>query len=146
MRYLTVHDVIWINTAVTGSPQRYDFDRLENAVYSQYSYGQSQDVLAQAARMLRRLAQDQPFEQGSEITALVATMVFLRLNGYTLQVSADEVDSVLAQVAQGQKGASECIQQRAQPVPPAEDSLRHVAAQVFQQLHLPMKAALAGVH
>ncbi|NSW80457.1 MAG: type II toxin-antitoxin system death-on-curing family toxin [Chthonomonadetes bacterium] len=146
MRYLTVHDVIWINTAVTGSPQRYDFDRLENAVYSQYSYGQSQDVLAQAARMFRRLAQDKPFEQGSELTALVATMVFLRLNGYALQVSAEEVDSVLAQVAQGQMRASDLIQQRAQPAPPAEDSLRSVVAQVCQQLHLPMKAALAGVH
>ncbi|MEJ5252191.1 MAG: type II toxin-antitoxin system death-on-curing family toxin [Armatimonadota bacterium] len=146
MRYLTVHDVIWINTAVTGSPQRYDFDRLENAVYSQYSYGQSQDVLAQAARMFRRLLRDKPFEQGSELTALVATMVFLRLNGYTLQVSADEVDVVLAQVAQERMRASEFVQQRAQPAPPAEEPLRQVVAQVCQQLHLPMKAALAGVH
>lgn len=146
MRYLTVHDVIWINTAVTGSPQRYHFDRLENAVYSQYSYGQSQEVLTQAARMFRRLLQDKPFEQGNELTALVATMVFLRLNGYTLQIGADEVQSMLAQVAQGQMHAGQFVSQRAQPVAPADGTLREITAQVCQQLHLPMKAVLAGVH
>lgn len=146
MRYLTVHDVIWINTAVTGSPQRYDFDRLENAVYNQYAYGQSRDVLAQGARLLARLLRDRPFEQGSELTALVATMVFLRLNGYTLQMGADEVQSVLAQLTQGQLRAIELISQRAQPIASADDALRHVVAQVCQQLHLPMRAALAEVH
>ncbi|MGQ9487051.1 MAG: type II toxin-antitoxin system death-on-curing family toxin [Armatimonadota bacterium] len=146
MRYLTVHDVIWINTAVTGSPQRYHFDRLENAVYSQYSYGQSRDVLAQAARMFRRLLQDKPFEQGDELTALVATMVFLRLNGYTLQIGADEVQTILAQVAQGQMHTGEFVSQRAQPAAPADGTLRDITAQVCQQLHLPMKTVLAGVH
>lgn len=146
MRYLTVHDVIWINTAVTGSPQRYRFDRLENAVYSQYSYGQSRDVLRQAARMFRWLLQDKPFEQGNELTALVATMVFQRLNGYTLQVGADEVESMLAQVAQGQMHAGKFVSQRAQPAAPADGTLREITAQVCQQLHLPMKAVSAGVH
>lgn len=146
MRYLTVHDVIWINTAVTGSPQRYQFDRLENAVYSQYSYGDSRNVLTQAARMFRRLLLDQPFEQGNEWTALVATMTFLWLNGYTLRIDAEEAQRALPQLAQGQMSVREFVLQRAQPLQSAEGSLRDVVAQVCQSLHLPMKAALAGVH
>lgn len=146
MRYLTVHDVIWINTALTGSPQRYDFDRLENAVYSQYSYGDSRDVLAQGARMLRRLLQDKPFERGNEPTALVAAATFLRWNGYSLRIQPEEVASVLEQMEQGQLEAREFLQQRAQPEEAASGSLREVVAQVCQQLHLPMKATLAGVH
>ncbi|GIV15822.1 MAG: hypothetical protein KatS3mg022_1257 [Armatimonadota bacterium] len=146
MRYLTVHDVIWINTAVTGSPQRYHFDRLENAVYSQYSYVDSRNVLTQAARMFRRLLLDKPFEQGNEWTALVATMTFLQLNGYTLRIDAEEVQTVLTQLAQGQASAREFVLQRAQPLESAGGSLREVVTQICQRLHLPMKAALAGVH
>lgn len=146
MRYLTVHDVIWINTAVAGSPQRYDFNRLENAVYSQYAYGQSRDALAQGARLLARLLRDKPFAQGNELTALVAAMVFLRLNGYTLQMKVQEVQTVLAQLEQGQLRATELFRQQAQPATPEEDTLRQVVGQVFQQLHLPMRTALAGVH
>jgi death-on-curing family protein len=146
MRYLTVHDVIWINTAVTGSTQRYQFDRLENAVYSQYSYGDSRDVLTQAARMLRRLLQDKPFEQGNEWTALVATMTLLQLNGYTLRLDAEEVQTTLTQLEQGQLGVREFVFQRAQPLESTEGSLREVVAEVCRSLHLPMRAALAGVH
>lgn len=146
MRYLTVHDVIWVNTAVTGSPQSYEFDRLENAVYSQYSYGDSRNVLTQAARMFRRLLLDKPFEQGNEWTALVATMTFLRLNGYTLRIDAQEVQTILPQLAQGQLSVREFVLQRAQPLEGTESSLRAVVTQVCQSLHLPMKTALAGVH
>ncbi len=146
MRYLTVHDVIWINTAVSGSPQRYDFDRLENAVYHQYSYGQSRDVLAQAGRMFERLLKDQPFEEGNDLTALVAAVVLLRLNGYTLSLNADEVPSILSQLVQGQLQASELLQQRAQSAEPAAGTLRSVVAAVCSALHVPMKAALAEVH
>lgn len=146
MRYLTVHDVIWINTAATGSPQRYQFDRLENAVYSQYSYGDSRNVLTQAARMFRRLLLDKPFEQGNEWTALVATATFLRLNGYTLRIDAEEVQTILTQLAQGRLGVREFVLQRAQPLEEAGGTLREVVAQVCQSLRLPMKTALAGVH
>ncbi len=146
MRYLTVQDVIWINTAVTGRPQHYDFDRLENAVYSQYSYGDSRDALKQAARMFRHLLQDKPFSEGNELTALVATLAFLRLNGYALQVKPDEVHEILEQISQGQISPKEFIQQRAQPVEGETGSLRQVAAQICASLHLPMKAALAEAH
>lgn len=146
MRYLTVQDVIWINTAVTGSPQRYDFDRLENAVYSQYSYGDSRDILSQAARMFRHLLQDKPFSEGNELTALVATLALLRLNGYTLQVKPDEVRTVLEQLSQGQIIAREFILQRAQPTEGETGSLRQVATEICASLHLPMKAALAEAH
>lgn len=146
MRYLTVHDVIWMNTAVTGSPQRYDFNRLENAVYHQYSYGDSHDVLAQAGRMFHRLLKDQPFEQGNDLTALVAAAVLLRFNGYALRIAPDEVPSILSQLAQGQLDATELLRQRAEPVEPATGSLRSVAAEVCHALHLPMKAALVEAH
>ncbi|MCS6829872.1 MAG: type II toxin-antitoxin system death-on-curing family toxin [Armatimonadota bacterium] len=146
MRYLTVHDVIWINTAITGSPQRYHFDRLENAVYSQYSYGDSRNVLTQAARMFQRLVQDKPFAQGNEWTALVAAITFLRLNGYTLRLEAEEAQTALDQMLQGRVDLREFVLQRAQPQENAEGSLREIVTRICQQLHLPMKAALAGVH
>lgn len=146
MRYLTVHDVIWINTAIAGSPQRYDFDRLENAVYSQYSYGDSRDVLAQAGQLLLRLLRDKPFEARSETTALVATMAFLRLNGYALQVRPDEVETTLAQMESGQFCSNEFVRQRTQPTSATSSSLRGVVTEICQQMHLPMKAALAEAH
>ncbi len=146
MRYLTVYDVIWINTAVTGAPQRYNFDRLENAVHHQYSYGESRDLLVQAGRMFQRLLKDQPFEEGNDLTALVATAVLLRFNGYTLDLGADEVSSVLSQLAQGQLQATELLQQCAQPAEPATASLREVTAEVCQALRVPIKAVLATAH
>jgi prophage maintenance system killer protein len=146
MRYLTVQDVIWINTAVTGSPQRYHFDRLENAVYSQYSYGNSRDVLSQAARMFRHLLLDKPFEKGNDLTALVATMTFLHLNGYTLHIGAEKVPSVLAKLEQGQASVREFVMQRAQSIAPTERTLREVVGQICHALHVPIKAVLAGVH
>lgn len=146
MRYLTVHDVIWMNTALTGQPQTYHFDRLENAVYSQYSYGDSRNLLKQAADMLQRLYQDKPFAQGNELTAVVATATFLRLNGYELRLTAETLPPIIEQLSQGKLNAKEVVWQHAQPTEKTAGSLREVVNQVCQQLGISMKGALAEVH
>lgn len=146
MRYLTLQDVIWINTAVTGSPRRYDYDRLENAVYSQYAYGDSRDAIAQAANLLDCLIHYKPFTEGNELTALVATLAFLRLNGFAIQLDAGEVESLMAQLAQQQVHPKGLLEQRVQQVPPSNEPLRTLVAAVCHSLRLPMKAAQVEVH
>ncbi|MFN3728156.1 MAG: Fic family protein [Fimbriimonadaceae bacterium] len=81
MQYLTVQDMIWINTQVTGAPQPYYYATLEEATFYQYGYGKSTDLFAQAARFFQGFKRLHPFKAGNEATALVGLIAFLELNG-----------------------------------------------------------------
>ena len=84
LTYLTVQDVLWLNTQITGAPQDFDYARLEDGVFFQYGYGNSLDVPTQAERLLVGLAKKQPFAAGNRATALASTLVFLTLNGFAV--------------------------------------------------------------
>lgn len=86
MRYLSVEDVLHLHALEVG-PQVPLRDRglLESAVTrpQQSAFGEDAypSVHLKAAAMLQSLAQNQPFEDGNKRVAVLATFVFLGLNG-----------------------------------------------------------------
>jgi len=128
-RYLTLQDMIWLNNEITKSPQSYNYDRLEEATYYQYSYRQSRDVLLQAARLLWGYLRYRPFARGNLATALIATLAFLRLNGYETRLPATEAAAWIEQVATRRKHPLDAVRQIAVPVQQGiqPESLRELA-------------------
>jgi prophage maintenance system killer protein len=84
---LTVQDMMWVNLQVTKRQQAWNFATLEEAVYNQYSYGSSQDLLAQAARFVTGFIKLKPFPAGNEATAFVGLVGFLLMNGRDLHLT-----------------------------------------------------------
>jgi hypothetical protein len=83
LRYLTVQDILWINLQVTRKVNRYNYAALEEATFYQYAYGESDELLPQAARFLSGFTRKAAFEVGNDATAFVAALAFLRLNHFT---------------------------------------------------------------
>jgi prophage maintenance system killer protein len=84
MQYLTVHDIVWINSTVTGAVNPYDYVTLECAMAGQYLYGNSENAPEQAAGMLDRLLKKRPFGAGNRRTGLIALLTFLNSNGFAV--------------------------------------------------------------
>jgi prophage maintenance system killer protein len=80
--YLTVQDHLWINFQVTKTKNRWNFAKLEQAVYLQYSYGKSKDLITQAARYGAGFGKSSAFSGGNEATGFVGLLCFLAVNGY----------------------------------------------------------------
>ena len=99
MHYLSVHDLVWINTTVTGKTLAFDYEKLEAAMAAQYSYGDSTNVTVQAASLLASLLFKPPFEYGNRRTAYVAVTAFLNANGYSTEVADEEAARVIHSVA-----------------------------------------------
>lgn len=115
MEYLTNHDLVWINTSVTGDVNPYDYVTLEAAVAGQYRYGDSHDVPAQAANLLQRLLSTAPFARGNVRTAFIATISFLNGNGYATAVDDTDAAAVVSAVATGRMDAAQAVAQLAAP-------------------------------
>src|SRR5262245_29666886 len=86
IHYLSVHDLVCINTTVTGQTLSFDYETLEQAMAAQYSYGDSRNIPVQAANLLSTLISREPFEYGNLRTAFVATAAFLNANGHRIKV------------------------------------------------------------
>lgn len=61
----------------------------------------------QAAAILYHLAKNHPFLDGNKRTAYGAMETFLRLNGYNLALSNEEIYNMVIQVAQGEMSKEE---------------------------------------
>lgn len=107
LNYLTVQDLLWINLHVTGAPQTFRFDDLEEATFYQYGYGNSQSLLPQAARFVSGFLKKQPFAAGNEASALIACLAFLAVNG--AKVSIEDPFGWIEGVKSGSSEASEAI-------------------------------------
>ncbi|MCS7066561.1 MAG: hypothetical protein NZL85_09880 [Fimbriimonadales bacterium] len=140
-RYLTVQDLVWINTQITGTPQPYNYDRLEEATYYQYSYRQSMDVLLQAARFLWGYLTYRPFAKGNLSTALIGVLTFLEINGFEVRLPVERAAEWLLSVAQRRKHPLSAIRQIAIPHPsdtrqlPVRDVAHHLIEQYEMALH-----------
>ncbi|RYG35284.1 hypothetical protein EON81_13160 [bacterium] len=88
--YLTVQDVLWINRQIIRRDTTFQFAKLEEATYYQYAYGDSHELLAQAARFIKGFMKMAPLGEGNEATAFVATMAFLSINGHTTTLRGEE--------------------------------------------------------
>src|SRR5262245_28454437 len=115
MEYLTVHDLVWINQAITGKVPSYDYVTLEAAMAGQYSYGESQDVSRQAANLLGRLLGKKPFAEGNLRTAFIAALTFLNGNGYATLLEDAETARLVQAAARGEQSAQEVIAALAAP-------------------------------
>jgi prophage maintenance system killer protein len=91
IHYLTVQDILWINLQIVGHTQPWNYATLEEASFYQYSYGDSTNIPAQAARLATGFAKKAPFEKGNEATGLVAALTFLEMNGHTLPWNESEL-------------------------------------------------------
>lgn len=145
MEYLTSHDIVWINTLVTGAPQPYNYIALESAMAGQYGYENSQDALSQAATFLRRLLFTPPFAQGNRRTALIATLVFLQRNGYRVALSNEELVRTLLDVERGALEPREAVEKMSAPWEPEQsEDLRTLVLETCLQHAEALTQALPG--
>jgi len=115
MEYLTTHDLVWINSSITGKVNPYNYVTLEAAMAGQYSYGDSNNVAAQAANMLDRLLCTHPFAEGNIRTAFIAALSFLNANGFATKTDDTAAAAIVTALAEGQKSAHEAVAELAVP-------------------------------
>jgi len=115
LHYLTVQDVLWINTQVTKTGNEFRYAPLEEATFCQYGYGKSENVLLQAGNFLRGFLRLRPFSKGNVGTAFIAVLTFLSINGYNLNIQPEAVQEWLDSVISRKKDAVEAIKEVAVP-------------------------------
>jgi len=98
VRFLSVDEVRAIHERLIdefGGPSEVrDPGLLESALFRPQT-GYYPDLAAMAAAHFESLLMNHPFVDGNKRVAFFATDVFLRLNGYRLQVDADEAHGLL---------------------------------------------------
>jgi death on curing protein len=106
--YLSLEDVLDLVNALGAGPVR-DLGLLDSACHrSQASFfGQEAypTLAGKAAALMHSLACNHALVDGNKRLALLATVVFLRINGYTLDLTDDEAFDLAMSVAAGQLDA-----------------------------------------
>ena len=74
-----------------------DLGLLESALYRPQS-GYYEDLVTMAAALFESLLMNHPFVDGNKRVAFFATDVFLRLNGWRLEVDANEAHTLLIEL------------------------------------------------
>lgn len=125
---LTVPDVLWINLQLTGEPQSFDYAKLEEATFYQYSAGDSRNLAHQAARFLKGFHKMSPLAKGNEATAFVGMLAFLRMNSASLTLTDAEALPWAQSIWSGKVDATAAVAERittedhhAGLVPPSEE-------------------------
>ncbi|HNU12257.1 MAG TPA: type II toxin-antitoxin system death-on-curing family toxin [Rubrivivax sp.] len=92
--YLTVADVLGMHAVLVqrygGMPGVRDPGALEAALFRPQT-GYYEDIVAEAAALLESLAINHPFVDGNKRLAFAAVDVFLRINGWRLQRSPEQI-------------------------------------------------------
>ena len=98
VRFLTVDEVLAIHGRLIevfgGPPGIRDTGLLESALYRPRT-GYYRDLSAMAAALCESLPMNRPFIDGNKRVAFFSTDVFLRLNGWKLEVDADEAHAFI---------------------------------------------------
>ena len=89
---LAIHDRVI--EAFGGADGVRDLGLLESALYRPQS-GYYEDLVTMAAALFESLLMNHPFVDGNKRVAFFATDVFLRLNGWRLDVDANEAHALL---------------------------------------------------
>ncbi len=93
-RYLAVSDLMLLNNRMTekwgGLAGIRDSALLESAL-ARPQTGYYQDLIEEASALCESLLQNLPFLDGNKRSAIVATAVFLRWNGYKLKFADREM-------------------------------------------------------
>lgn len=62
-----------------------------------------EDIFEMAAAYLYHMVRDHPFVDGNKRTGIVTALVFLEMNGVTIQADEDELESLVRSDARGTK-------------------------------------------
>ena len=107
--YLSLEDLLDLVNALGAGPVR-DLGLLDSACHRPQAglFGrQAYPTLAgKAAALMHSLACNHALVDGNKRLALLATVVFLRINGYRLDLTDDEASDLTLSVAAGQLDAS----------------------------------------
>ncbi len=118
--YLSLEDLLDMVSALGAGPVR-DLGLLDSACHRPQAsfFGQEAypALAAKAAALMHSLAGHHALVDGNKRLALLATLVFLRINGYVLDLTGDEAFDLTMAVAAGQLDA-EGIRKRL-PLAPA---------------------------
>ena len=109
MRYLSLQEIISLHTLLIaqsgGSSGLRDRGALESAVAQpEASFGGEDlypDLASKAAALGHSIIQNHPFVDGNKRVGHAAMEVFLLLNGYEIDASVDEQETVIINVASG---------------------------------------------
>jgi death on curing protein len=106
--YLSLEDLLDLVKALGAGPVR-DLGLLDSACHrpSTSLFGQDAypSLPAKAAALMHSLAGNHALVDGNKRLALLATAVFLRINGYALDLTDDEAFDLTMSVAAGQLDA-----------------------------------------
>jgi death-on-curing protein len=106
--YLSLEDLLDLVNALGAGPVR-DLGLLDSACHRPQAsfFGQEAypTLAAKAAALMHSLAYNHALVDGNERLALLATVVFLRINGYTLDLTDDEAFDLTMSVAAAQLDA-----------------------------------------
>lgn len=105
--YLDLGEALVLHAEIKGLPlesvsqEIRDKGLLESALTRPYNaavYGGA-DIAEQAATLLVGLAENQPFVDGNKRTALVVTLTFLNLNGYSLTLDEEQLFELMIDIS-----------------------------------------------
>jgi death on curing protein len=119
VEYLNLEDLLDLVSALGAGPVR-DLGLLDSACHRPRSGLLGQEayptLAGKASALLHSLACNHALVDGNKRLALVGTVVFLRINGYYLDLTDDEAFDLILSVAAGQFDAAE-IEKRLRLVP-----------------------------
>jgi death on curing protein len=119
VEYLSLEDLLDLVNSLGAGPIR-DLGLLDSACHRPQAHFFGQEAYptleAKAAALLHSLAGNHTLVDGNKRLALLATVVFLRINGRLLGLTDDEAFGLTMSVAAGQLDASE-IEQRLRTTP-----------------------------
>jgi death-on-curing protein len=108
VEYLTLEDVLGLVNALGAGPVR-DLGLLDSGCHRPRAgfFGQEAypTLSGKAAALMHSLACNQALVDGNRRLALLATVVFLRINGHRLDLTDDEAFDLTMSVAAGQLDA-----------------------------------------
>ena len=92
IKYPTLEQVLWLHESAVahfgGRMDMHDFTLLHSAIERPKVTFGGQDlytgIFEKAAALIQSMILNHPFDDGNKRTALLTTMLFLHLNGYTL--------------------------------------------------------------
>jgi death-on-curing protein len=106
--YLSLEDLLDLVNALEAGPVR-DLGLLDSACHRPQAsfFGQEaySTLTEKAAALMHSLAGNHALVDGNKRLALLATVVFLRINGYVLDLTDDEAFALTMSVASGQLDA-----------------------------------------
>lgn len=117
MKYLSPEQVLFIHSRLIqetgGSHNVRDMGMLLSAIARpRATYDQKElypDLYSKAAALFQSLIGNHPFLDGNKRTAIVSAGLFLRLNGYAIETTQDELELFTLKAARGESSIDEMI-------------------------------------